>query len=166
MPELKSTAETQRAWPDDLRDWFDEKTLVRFTLRTLRPVELGPSAYRIDGGFAPGKPRILLNVLVYSYAIGLLPSEEIETNIPVDPQLLSVSGGVPICANELRHFRRHHRLLLHQSLCGLLQLALASRRRSVVDDTGTEFATERSVSLAAEDRVNRAVLMDSMALDL
>ncbi len=104
--------------------------------------------------------------LTYSYAIGLYGSDAIAAQIPEDPNLGCLAGKTTPSANDLRRFRRAHRVLLKRSLTFLLQLACHARKEPASclpspNDSQLAFLCES----AAERRINEAVFTDSMALD-
>ncbi len=144
--------------PDDLRRWISEETLVRLVFEA---VHLAQSP------LPPGRPRVCLTTLTYSYAIGLYDAQEIEDRIPTDPQLLYLSAKIPLSGNDLRQFRRYHRPWLQRTLGLLLQLACEARFRTGINSTLVCLPGEMAAlcAEAAEHRIEEAVLRDTMALD-
>lgn len=148
--------------PDDLRNWAQAERLLTWALEAAAAVvENSPGA---PACLPPGPPRLWLSVLTYSYAIGLLPSEEIQLHAGLDPQLRYLSGRRGAPAIQLRQFRRRHRRLIERSLGQLLRCAWESH----VDRSSLEvhpWDLEERLRIEAERRIDRAVLMDTMALD-
>jgi hypothetical protein len=162
--------------PKDLRLWIDEATLTHWTLEAVSD--------QLHGHFAPPihpprlrgpQPPLLLNVLVYSYATGRLDSEEIAGLVATDPVLGYLSGKQPITGQLLRRFRRVCRHSLQACLAILFRRAWLQGEdlRSHTDRGSTALGRPSTLSpeihgallWTAEDRVRRALLADTMALD-
>lgn len=121
----------------------------------------------------------MLTILTYSYAVGIYASEEIEAAISSDPKLRYLSAGARPGRHDLRRFRRQSKRIIHQALTKVFQSAWEFTLRSVAKIPHTDFewrdlsrASEHSETesaflfvQAAEDRIDQAVLWDSMALD-
>jgi hypothetical protein len=147
--------------PEDLRDAIEETTLVRLVFGSLQ-------ALGEDTAHCPppsGKPRIILAILLFSYTTGLYGSEEIESRINRDTHLMYLSARLPVSARELRQFRRYHRPFLERGVARLLQSA-SETRLGGTSLAEREFNPDESFLRAAKDRINRAVLADTMALDV
>ena len=102
---------------------------------------------------------------VYSYAIGLFESRDIENQISRDPRLLELAPEATPCAGELRRFRRYHRPLPQHTLACVLQLAWRAELESASPQLGTDSEAERHFERTAETRLTQAALRDMMALD-
>jgi hypothetical protein len=167
MREMQPTNEGQFKFPEDLRAWMGERELLKLAFEALHVLEEGsemsPDAARPE----PGAPRVLLTLLTYCYAAGIYSSDEIEAQVPNDPQLAYLCAKTLPLANRLRHFRRYHREFVVKSLSELLQLAWKSHPQNcgplrAAHDT-RQF--ESFFRRAAEQRVQEAILEDTMALD-
>ena len=149
--------------PEDLREWFEEPTLVRLCLESLQSVEAEPAQPPPGSELPCGRPRALLTILLYSYATGRQSSKQIEERSSLDPQLRYLCGNALPSANELRRVRRHDRPYLQCGLSRLFSFAWQQHRASLFLD----FANPppEIFDAAAEQRVNQAVLLDTAALD-
>ena len=170
MTEL--AVEEQRCGPEDLREQVAPDRLLRLVLDAVQVTAELPGDGFVQRALPLGMPRTLLTVLTYSYAIGLYSSDEIEAELRKDPQLVYASAKATISATALRRFRRLHRLPIQRSLSAVLQQALGLRTEPSLasqphdrDVNDTQRSLELLFAWAAERRVNRAVLADTIALD-
>jgi hypothetical protein len=167
-------------FPQDLRQWVGESALLSWVLDAVQSI-CEPGG-RASGGTTPvpvGQPRVFLTLLTYCYAVGVYASEEIEDRIPTDATLCYLSAGARPTWHDLRHFRRQTRKMLHQALSKVFQTAREFRLWSIANmlqidadwrdrlavDSPRESRQTQLADLAANDRINQAVLRDSMALD-
>lgn len=123
-------------------------------------------------------PQRLLALLAYCYASGLYDSEQIEQAALADPALRSLCGATYPTSQDLRQFRRQHRTVLR--IC-LAKVLLETWRAQFWTRCADEMNIRRVDYLlaqahsnrdlqshfakAAEERINCAVALDSMALD-
>src|ERR1700751_1530539 len=65
--------------PPSVDEWLPEKHLARFVVEVVDGLDLRAmsGSYRVSGS-ASYHPRMLLGILVYSYATGVLPSSKLE----------------------------------------------------------------------------------------
>ncbi len=113
MKENQPVIDPQLQWPNDLLDWVDERTLMSLVFEAVHMAEHESVSSREL--LPPGRPRILLSVLLYSYAIGLRASAEITDLIATNSQLSYLAAGITPSESEFRQFRRHHRTTLQCS---------------------------------------------------
>ncbi len=151
-------------FPDDLRQWIDARTLVSCVLEAVQATVQVPDQ-ALPETLPLGRPRMLLTILTYSYAVGLLGSDEIAHQIVVDPELGYLSAKSEPTPSELRHFRRYHRAMLQWSLSHLLERAWKARPDFSLSKCRDQGLIDRAAGQAAEQRINQAVLTDTMALD-
>ena len=67
--------------PPDLRDWLPAGHLARFVIETVEQLDLEAvyAYYRQDGRGRPAHdPRMMIALLLYSYAVGVTSSRAIE----------------------------------------------------------------------------------------
>lgn len=143
--------------PCDLAGWLEESELLRLALEASAETEDLPGIVRDPepGGEGFSGP-MLLSLLLYAYARGVLSAVDITGWVLVDPWLRYLCGGRVPGAGALRWFRRRHRAAIVRGLGRLLREA-GSRRRG--GDGGVDWAAE------SVRRVERAVRIDSMVLD-
>lgn len=163
--------------PQSLQAWLDETTLIQLVLEAITegPEPVAGSDGR-GGQESARRPQILLGILTYAYAIGVFSSEEIAWRIASDPSLRYLAAGSDPSAFQLRRFRRRWRLALHQSLACLFQMAWQVRGtardsewRSFIEgghDVDGAQGVRRQCVREAEERISRAVQLDSMELDI
>ena len=148
-----------RDLPEDLRAWVDAPDLVHLVFEAapaLQEGREGPDLSLVP----PGMARTVVTLLVYSYAIGLSSSDEIERQVDLDPELAYLSARTWPSSHTLRQVRRRSRPALQATLSKLLQLVAHLHGTSFTKAQGPEF-----FQAAAQERVDRAVLADTMALD-
>ena len=164
--------------PQDLRVWVEEKILLNLVLNAVQSVCEG-DAGKSTPDLPAGLPRTLLAILIYSYALGVYGSAEIEARVPADPNRRYLSAGARPTWHYLRRFRRQNKCLVQDALGKTYQIARECRRRSLpprfptssdaydiflVNDF-SDAERQRFVAWAAVGWINRAVMWDSMALD-
>lgn len=152
--------------PGDLRTWVKEPEFVPLVFGAVQEVLDGEANGRLRL-LPAGVPRVLLTTLTYAYGVGILTSDEIELRTRTEIQLRYLSARMFVSAQQLRRFRREHRPWVTLSLGRLMQRTWEARFTGV--DAWGDFGgpdLEAFFTKAAEERINSAVLMDSMALDI
>jgi len=118
----------------------------------------------------------MLSVLTYCYATGCYASEEIETLTATDRTVCYLCANQMLNSVEVRHFRRSNRELLHSCLLALHRRAWQHRFGSLRGSTASSSDLARAgctrggvlvfrLAAAAEQKIQQAVLADTMALD-
>jgi hypothetical protein len=138
--------------PRDLREWIDDRRLVQFVYEAVEEANKHLPA---------GQARVLLTVLTYSYALGVYSSDEIQDRVTTDSQLQYLSANVTPSSSELRQFRRHHKEVLQRCLSVLLELVWGERAQFA----WRRFDGKAAFTGAAKDRIEQAVLVDTISLD-
>jgi transposase len=172
--------------PPDMRDWVPENHLVHFVMAAVDELDLSAVAVNERGtGSEQYPPRMLLGLLIYSYATGVFSSRQIErcTYDSVATRLLCADTHPDhdtLCA-----FRRQSRELLSRTFamvlemaarCGVLRvggitvaidgtkvLANASKHSAV--SYGHAGETMRELDLEIEQLVRKAEVADSVPLE-
>jgi transposase len=101
--------------PPDLRDWLPADHLAWFVLDVVDQLDLDPflRAYRADGhGHAAYDPKILLEVLLYGYCIGVRSSRQIERRCQEDLAFRVLAGNQVPDHVTIARFRRLSRSAL------------------------------------------------------
>jgi transposase len=101
--------------PPDLRDWLPQDHLAWFVLDMVDQLDLSPflRVYRADGHGHPAyDPEILLGVLLYSYAIGVRSSRQIERRCREDLAFRALAGNQIPDHVTIARFRARHELAL------------------------------------------------------
>lgn len=163
----------------DVSQWTGKGPLVSLVLDVTSAVEWLERAVTFQRPTpAAPRPQILLTVLTYCYATGLLSSEEVEQASRRDLMVQYLCAGARPTAEQLRLFRRRHRPLIARCLGRVLfsawqfRLWLGLTRDEgeklpewLGPDTWSEEEAATLFASAAEQRVDQAVLLDSTALD-
>src|SRR5262249_1411988 len=121
---------------------------------------------------------LLTTVLIYSYAIGVLGSREIEILARHDPTLRYLCRSTVPDWHTLRLFRRQHVRLVMQCLKILVEAVWKESRLNKSGlatvhgvsqepflNRGEARTSEPDFAREAEQRVTRAIHADSMAMD-
>jgi hypothetical protein len=170
---------TQNEMPLDLRLWVDPFRLVCLTLEAT--TEISEASIDIPGfnkGSTDRRPRQLLAVLTYCYAIGSLSSQEIERLVQSDDMVRYLAANSSPTCDELRIFRRRWKLIIKQSLVSLLILVWRARSLAPAaseplikrgDQPGLAPTVPsdllRQFLCEADQRIYQAVRLDTMELD-
>ena len=141
--------DTPLLFPPNLREWVPADHLVHFILDAVDGLDLRQVRVNTRGtGSALYPPRMLLALLVYSYATGTFGSRRIEqsTHDSVPVRLLTAETHPD--HDTIRAFRRENPALLNESFVQVLQLApqlrvLKSGQLTVVAD-GTKVPAQAS----------------------
>jgi hypothetical protein len=165
--------------PEDLRAWIGKDCLARLTLAVAQTIEWPQTQNRQPTGtLSRLRPQMMLSLLTYCYAIGVHASQEIESGIGHDQTMRHLSAGACLTWHDLRGFRRRNRARLQQALTKLFRIAwrlhlMAGGAQSPESGMAGPAAScrwgqprlEGQLLEAAEERIARAVLLDSAALD-
>jgi len=162
--------------PADLRQWVNEPTLVGWVLEVVSDALEGysPASSLTEDG--PPVPT-MLTVLTCCYATARYASDEIETVTETDRTIRYLCASHFVTSSAIRRFRRDHRALLHSCLTTLHRQAW--RHRFGLPDSGWEWSAESSrfesrhddrftyrLAAAAEQKIQQAILADTMAMDV
>src|SRR5208282_3781765 len=115
--------DTPMLLPCDLRDWVAKDDLVHFVLDAVGEVDLRGAVGEKGRGSEQYPPRMMLALLIYSYALGVFSSRRIER---LSYESVSVRY---LCANThpdhdtIAAFRAEHRELFQRSFVGVVRLA-------------------------------------------
>lgn len=164
------------AFPPDLRVWLGEDRLLRLALEAAAQHADGCATFPAEGS-AEGSWAVpsLVALTVFSYLTGRYGSEDIAEEAESDPALRYLCAGRFPSATELRRFRRSHRPVLGAAMRSVLAAAAEFRLAHAWLGSGTGSCPPQGrggrpvgVDLcreAAEARLLRAALADTMALD-
>ena len=156
--------------PPDLKAWLPADDLAHFVVAAVERVPLG--AFRVAdraGGKSQYRPRLMLALLIYSYANGVLSSRRIERATYRDIAVRFVAANLHPDHDTIAVFRRSNKaafeaaflqVLLLARASGLLRLgtvsidgtkidANASKIRSVRDDRAKELRARLTADIAA-----------------
>ena len=170
-------SEARLSLPRNLSPVLDNKALAALVLEAVRRVgdrELNPPVAGNSG--LAFRPRALLALLTYCYAIGVYGSQDVEVMMYEDADFRALFGMEFPDWKQLRNFRRHNPAVLRQALeetfKGVWRLQGGIGRGT---DAGgaeatravAECATEifEGFSEEAQARLERAMFIDHMAME-
>lgn len=125
---------------------------------------------------APDTRNDLMVVVAYCYLQGIYHSMDVVRRLDSDELLLPKRGRMAVGPEQIRRFRRDHRRALTDCLTRAM-LNLWRRRQTnplkIASTTSSNHLLENRMTftllepfyLQAQDRLDRAVILDSMALD-
>jgi hypothetical protein len=163
---LTATLEKQRSWPNveckpplDIREWIGPWLLASWIEEEadrLGRIEANVADFlRQSSDNAPGR---VLRLLTFAYASRVFESDEIIQKCFSDAAFRGMCDGEPPSAQELRCFRRNHRVLLERSLSRILLRAV--RQRFGLDFAIPQPELEADMLDRATERLNIARHMD------
>jgi len=116
--------DTELLLPPNLRDWVPADHLVHFVMDAVELLEVGEADVNERGtGSAQYPPRLLLGLLVYSYATGLFSSRQIERATHENVAVRLLCADTHPDHDTLCVFRRKNGALLHRAFAQVLELA-------------------------------------------
>jgi transposase len=177
MNDLKQSKLADDLLPADLSAWMDKRDLVSLILDVVQPIGWQTAEFNRDSGFDQRlRPRMLLTLLTYCYAIGIHGSHEIELSISRDETVRYLCARANPNWNDLRRFRRENKAVIHQALTDVFVAVWEFKLwMSVSFHSTLEFSLQErhqqdirlrdQFSRLAEERIRTAVFLDSMMLD-
>jgi transposase len=172
--------DTPMLLPADMREWVPENDLVHFVLEAVEAVPLAEFKVNDRGsGSAEYPPRMMLALLIYSYANGLFASRRIERATYRDLAVRYLTGNThpdhdTICAFRKKNFQAVSRAFLEVlklaremkvlkvgtiSVDGTHLRANASKRRSIRYDRACKL--EKQLELDIAELMRKAEQADS-----
>ena len=110
--------------PPNLRDWVPAGHLAHFVLESIAEMDLRQIRVNERGSGCPQyPPRMLLALLVYSYATGVFSSRRIEQATYDSVPVRMMCGDTHPDHDTICAFRRENRALVQETLVGVLELA-------------------------------------------
>jgi hypothetical protein len=165
--------------PGDLRLWLGEDRLLRLSIECAADhAASAPGARAFRHGDQSFPTAQLLALMAFCYLTARLDSVEIEEELETDETLRYLCAGRFPSSPVLRQFRRSHRDTLTRVLADLLSRAIRERANQpwrmfpgAVSPPGSAAASLIGLATElgrheAEARLARAVLADTMALDI
>lgn len=116
--------ETALLLPPDLRDWIPADHLVHFVIDAVEHLDLSAARVNERGtGSEQYPPRMLLGLLIYSYATGVFSSRQIERATHENVAVRLLCADTHPDHDTLCTFRRENAALLGASFAQVLELA-------------------------------------------
>ncbi len=110
--------------PVDLRDWVPEDDLVHFVVNALDTMNLSAVSVNSRGsGSKQYPPRMMLALVIYSYANGVFGSRRIERSTYRDVAVRYLTGDTHPDHDTICAFRRENGKLVKQAFVEVLRLA-------------------------------------------
>lgn len=96
--------------PPSLRDWVDPDGLAAFVSDLVDELDLAPflAAHDEPRGKPPYHPAMMLKVLLYGYATGVMSSRRIEARLGSDVNFMFLAGLARPDHKTIAEFRRRH----------------------------------------------------------
>jgi hypothetical protein len=170
---LDAPAFVTPTFPSDLTDWVSSTTLLSIVEGAAERAR-GTPWLELLGGTPSATPQEDLLVLVaYCYLQGIYRSVEVVEQLDTNDTLSAMRSRLGLRPEHVRHFRRERRSALVD--CLTFSLSRLWRRRS--ERFSSEHFTDSLVSnrlsfgllepfyRQARERLDRAIVLDSMALD-
>lgn len=137
--------------PPSIADWLAEDHLAWFVIDAVDQIDMTPfaSAYRSDGrGGAAYHPRMMLALLVYAYACGVLSSRKIEQACQTDIAFRVITGNQVPDHTAIARFRQTHSERFGHVFTQVLALCAAAGMTGVgmVAVDGTKLAAPAALS--------------------
>jgi transposase len=154
--------------PPDAKDWLPADDVAHFVVAAVERVPLGAFAVRpIPGGRAQSHPRLMLALLIYSYADGIFSSRRIERATHRDIGVRYVAANLHPDHDTIAPFRRANRTAFEAAFLQVLLLAREAGllRLGTVSIDGTKL--DANASKIRSVRYDRAkALREKLAADI
>lgn len=161
------------AFPPDLAAWCGTEALFRIVQASAARACGDSWVNLLEDRAVARQGNDLLALISYCYLQGIYHSIDILRRLDTDPLLAPMGMRSGVRPEQIRRFRREHRRALTDclthSLVGLWRLQ--TQGTDLDPGTGTlpshrlYFSFLEPFYLQAQDRIDRAVVLDSMALD-
>jgi transposase len=155
--------ETPLLLPPDLRDWVPKSHLAHYILDAVEELELSQVRTNERGtGSEQYPPRMLLGLLIYSYATGTFSSRRIEQSTYDNVAARLLTADTHPDHDTICVFRRENQALLTQAFVRVLELAQALKILQVgqitVSVDGTKILANASKHAAVSyERAGKAI---------
>jgi len=149
----------------DLREWVAPDDVVHFVLDAVNEVELGGVEGLAKGrGSEQYPPRMMLALLIHSYAGGVFSSRKIERLSYQDVSVRYLCANTHPDHDTIAAFRAKHRTLFERSFAAVLRLArelkLVQLGTVYLDGTKLGAAASKRASLTAAELEQQLELAD------
>jgi transposase len=114
--------------PPSLHDWVDPDGLAAFLSDLVDELDLAPflAAHDEPRGMPPYHPRLMLKVLLYGYATGVMSSRRIEERLRSDVNVMFLAGLARPDHKTIAEFRRRHLAAFKRLFSDVLELCQAA----------------------------------------
>lgn len=136
--------------PPDLRQWVPADHVVHFVMDAVGELDLSAARVNERGtGDAQYPPRMMLGLLIYSYATGIFSSRQIERSTHDSVAVRFLCGDTHPDHDTICRFRRGHGALLQRCFAQVIELAA---RCGVLQVGGITVAMDGSKVLASASK--------------
>lgn len=111
--------------PPSLLDWLPENHLARFVLDLMEEVDLRRvyASYEKElRGYPPHEPKMMMALLIYGYATGVVSSRKIEQKTIEDVAFRVIAGNQSPDHSRISEFRRRHGEVFEDLFLQILKL--------------------------------------------
>ena len=163
LEELQMEDKDRLRIPLDLGEWIDRDVLMGWVNEEIASLNwANPELINYLKAHPDFRPRALLTLMTYAYAVGILESDEIVSALKIDPNLKQLWPGPGPSAKDIERFRRQNRALLRWSLVQLLKRAvqrkaqlgdiryLSGLRQALIEFAGEQLDLARHMDRAAQ----------------
>ena len=171
--------ESQSRLPGGLDAALDSKALAGLVLEAVRLVDDGELNPPVSTAATPAfRPRAMLAMLTYCYAIGVYGSHDVEGMMYEDAEFRALCGMEYPDWRRLKRFRRNNHAVLRRTIeetfRGVWRLHDGARRSACGNGVGAnghssnglpEPARPESFSAEAQACIERAMFIDQMAVE-
>jgi hypothetical protein len=162
------------AFPEDLAAQTPPPHLLDLVQTAAHRASGGPWLELLRGAPCPTEPDDLLVLLAYAYLRGIYHSLDIVQALDADPLLASRHPRLGVRPEQVRHFRRRNRATLTDTLAHTLLLLWREHHPNDPEARSSDslvrnrhhFGFLEPFHRQARERLDRAVVLDSMALDV
>jgi transposase len=148
--------------PLDLSSWYSKEQLLRTVLNSVQGTPL--RNFKEFSLFQGYQPRMLLSLITYCYATGVLGSQDIEKEIGRNPTVRYLCARTSPDWNTIREFRRCEKDAV---IAALVQVFAMVSKLDCPDSRTVPHDSHELELIVAESqkRLNRAIFLDSVAMD-
>ncbi len=162
----RGLAVVRESIPSDLREWMDGHALVCEILEARHNLEEANRRGETSGQSARrSQLEVMLTLLTYCYATGILATDEIVRRAENDTMLRYLCGRNQPEAGILRQCRRYHRAEIEGILTDVLGRVWEHRTELLAREFHTAEPARPDFQRMARERILDAIQLDSMALD-
>jgi hypothetical protein len=165
--------------PNTSRVWAENRALAGLVVNAVTDIDEASLRPLTSPACAPCfRPCLLLGLLTYCYAVGVYGSQEVARLLREDPAFSSVREDQFPDWHALRHFRRDNieavRYCLEKIMCRSSITNIPTRvdppdaesdERMLSAPTLGQSASREQIAEQVDQRIHRAILFDSVALD-
>jgi transposase len=158
-PKPESEKEDRLVFPLDLSDWLPQEQLLEAITAVVEEMNWeNPELTAYLKKHPNYRPKTLLRLLSFAYAIGKFDAEEIESDCYADPFMRYICEGEPPRAVVFAKFRRANRFLLKTVLAYCFKEAL--KKKFKLGNTLLPSGLRRFLVETAEERLDLARHLD------